>query len=1281
MDLHTGCLTGILRVVSGSSWLSTDRGVTMFKDNYAVTPYAVFQIVDRNETVPYVLHHGEKTHGTWLSEGPKHTWGSVRTAQIQQLQHSIRAGQGLVWFKPDSRQLWLFGDRAAAAEPFQGTGASWKDENHVRWEVSELELRSVSSSTCCSQFLVDIDPCTEITTGVFESSRLRPTSKPPAKITTPISAPPVPSSFEQNSNASRLLHAKAFLANKAVSATTEPSTSLFTETDRSLASQELGDPIMIYGYLVSAIVSLISYRLASSLDYLPLNFQTLMTPRMRSDGSLDDTVTRPRSLVTIDVRITASGSILIVPFVTLWPHLMSLTAYGGSKELLDALPGSEVWLAPGGTIARFMGMVIVEETNLTQEDCSRDVGMVSGTSRMYPKAAEESTLRRWRSDVVTWLIRKGIRIDPKCHARWARVEIDSAGAGYAEASDDSQENSELGQGTVRTVLWPERLCFLRYPTHDSIPWLDLSSGGDQKDHADWLPHTAGNPFADSLGFIDDLYTRPKQRSRKPLSRTENRQLGEPADAHQTQNRVESSQSETDDVLYLAGSMPRSNNAGEILGLNGIYPTPPDGTQGLGATGTDSVDFQETISGTSRAAVESSSGLNANAATEAPKHVDLLTNTENPKITAVKREESDASMFDLESRDFAAERTAGIFDHRSDDDMFNEAGITEADFSFFDGPDLEVTGFLRDGNYTLNMTSKPDTSSSLGVIVETSAAQGLYDGEDLRSQTHGVTRSDLDSSKVADDLDQAEDEVLRTHQGRQSESPAIVVAGVPSRPNDLAVTKSADATPKHSAAQKFERQGMSPPMSPGVIMKKLLSPRVIQHDNWECVTETTIVHSSLDRAQEESEGVSLHNGFDPVRFGSGIDNAKDKYVADGRFSFPLHSMPENESPHVSSAVGRFQRVPRIGQSLPTKTASSEQAPAAGSSSQTSSPSESSGNQLATVFPLTHSADEENLGLNRDSQSIPFSPAKRKREWVGDEDCSEGSSLHSLTVEKCTETSERSLSVGVDLDLLDSSPFDWSLTGILSSNDDEGGQAFKLSGEEFIRTAQVITEQVTSGTLQPLLYRNVSDTTVDQGEAQRQICQEYNTRLVKGVVQEIFPAAFECDLTSYLTIEDASSSSSSEKRQSVSRMHPQAESLISDQKREMIPNENRGGYVTRSQQPHLQVQRGEESLEVLPSALEFWDSSGLGPCSGPKDVTFFCVYPEIDGIENSISRFLEVLGNTYETCNFGRHSRASAKFAAYDKGLVPVNINDPAQGMAGVKPLMESFKDTCVRLGRS
>ena len=129
----------------------------MFKDNYAVTPYAVFEIVERNETAPYVPYHGEKTRGTWLSEGPESTWSSGRIAQIQQLQHSIRVGQGLVWFNPDSRQLWLFGDRAAAAEPFQDTVGSWKDENHVRWEARELELRSVSSLSHCSQYLIDID--------------------------------------------------------------------------------------------------------------------------------------------------------------------------------------------------------------------------------------------------------------------------------------------------------------------------------------------------------------------------------------------------------------------------------------------------------------------------------------------------------------------------------------------------------------------------------------------------------------------------------------------------------------------------------------------------------------------------------------------------------------------------------------------------------------------------------------------------------------------------------------------------------------------------------------------------------------------------------------------------------------------------------------------------------------------------------------------------------------------------------------------------------------------
>jgi len=102
------------------------------------------------------------------------------------------------------------------------------------------------------------------------------------------------------------------------------------------------------------------------------------------------------------------------------------------------------------------------------------------------------------------------------------------------------------------------------------------------------------------------------------------------------------------------------------------------------------------------------------------------------------------------------------------------------------------------------------------------------------------------------------------------------------------------------------------------------------------------------------------------------------------------------------------------------------------------------------------------------------------------------------------------------------------------------------------------------------------------------------------------------------------------------------------------------------PRVRVTRGDAALELLPTALPFWDTLGLGPACGPKDVQAMCIVPQ--GASTAISdyarKFLSTMHNAYSQCKLGSHEVAETEHGA----LVAV----PKHG---------SLVDTCRNLGTS
>lgn len=118
------------------------------------------------------------------------------------------------------------------------------------------------------------------------------------------------------------------------------------------------------------------------------------------------------------------------------------------------------------------------------------------------------------------------------------------------------------------------------------------------------------------------------------------------------------------------------------------------------------------------------------------------------------------------------------------------------------------------------------------------------------------------------------------------------------------------------------------------------------------------------------------------------------------------------------------------------------------------------------------------------------------------------------------------------------------------------------------------------------------------------------------------------------------------------------------------------------PHVRLRRGEDTWDVLPPALSFWEPLGLSPTSGPKNIMAYCVYPLSDQLSEPVTSFLDSISMAYESCKFGTHVRGPEIDRLASNGLVPaaVNSGESDTWKPSTQSCLQAVRDTCSSLGR-
>ncbi|KAL6299971.1 hypothetical protein BKA93DRAFT_741474 [Sparassis latifolia] len=103
------------------------------------------------------------------------------------------------------------------------------------------------------------------------------------------------------------------------------------------------------------------------------------------------------------------------------------------------------------------------------------------------------------------------------------------------------------------------------------------------------------------------------------------------------------------------------------------------------------------------------------------------------------------------------------------------------------------------------------------------------------------------------------------------------------------------------------------------------------------------------------------------------------------------------------------------------------------------------------------------------------------------------------------------------------------------------------------------------------------------------------------------------------------------------------------------------------PMFAVGKSDSVVQVLPTAVRFWEKLGLGPRSGKKDVIVYVFFEGGgDERESEIAQWLDIVSAAYSAKNYGKHAAGNSD-SCTRAGLVPVRLD-------AVKKMLVNFVAT-------
>ncbi|KAG6006188.1 hypothetical protein E4U21_007227 [Claviceps maximensis] len=537
------------------------------------------------------------------------------------------------------------------------------------------------------------------------------------------------------------------------------------------------------------------------------------------------------------------------------------------------------------------------------------------------------------------------------------------------------------------------------------------------------------------------------------------------------------------------------------------------------------------------------------------------------------------------------------------DMFGDNDITEDDFNFFDeepgGVDLD-TAMASMSDEAVEKTSTMPSNHDSKKEEASSTAESRKQGPGVGGE--GTSMSSSSTVFAKPELRHAISAQNETQRGRQSQR--------------------CDSVKRESS-----------PFDPHTVFKK--------------------VKASFGAAEKAShinaaDGMRRRKIFEKVDFDPTLPLINKKYEQGGQFDYnknvgaekpklDLGSLPKTDYLKRHSKQNRRPKDDGLQTSLLLGGSLIGLEPPISGSSPTKFDA-----QMSDGEPSTFDSEQDDSSFSSDHE--PMSPIKSSVKHAPDADDDSASHVASLKESDALEDPDHHLAA--ELPRLYKPETPEIPISVLFSDPEPLSLELSLGDEDLIQVAQILTEQAATGTLH--LCTTAADVTsnsiVEQNRQGLLVEARASLHMLREVVSPYLPGAASVHLKEFLDTQDVPLMGQPTRFQP--RPIPGRDANAEQQKRPSNLYQIPG--------PHLEVRRSDTKLSVLPSAITFWESLGLAPSSGSKEVTAVCICPEWKGMRDNAKTFLGRLKSVYEVLRFGAMDNLML-YPDMDDGVLPYEVD--------------------------
>lgn len=913
-----------------------------------------------------------------------------------------------------------------------------------------------------------------------------------------------------------------------------------------------------YEHFITALLSTISASFCRRSGAIPLSHRNVLLgskvagPVDRADGMFRQEMA---VIGTFRVYLTTTGSLLVSLSLSLSDGLVSMNEIPSTGQ---AALASQVLVGPFGILGNYQGLA----SALPYADAA---GQTPDTRLWRVRPDHDPTPSQWR-EVCTRILRgRGLPLEALQGCTWIALQL------FRRRHGDQKPDGKATPlpNASSLISWPSMLCFRKKSISLAISANDNGLGS-----------LSGGELRDSLLEAKAWFDSDQER--------------EEAQAHRRKAREMAASRELQSA-QLVSQQPNSHSPmdprrpANATAVTTMYPTPPDGVH-------------HPLGITPAAAVEGNpSSPRAPSLTVAPVDADM--DVGNTSTHAVPDSGQD-SWDDHEARRERGEsflEEDPVFEDVGGD-MFGDADVTDADFSFFD--DQPGEGSLAVAG--ISDAAMPDVPT---LRSESSQQEPAQPAPPTRVEPPDDRKNPDQGSPTF-----TKPELRHARSVLNNENPKLQ-------------TKNDDD--QNSVRLGGTRKRELSPFDPDTVFKK--------------------VRASLIRptSSRDSNNIPSRKGsvFDGVAFDPELPLTNKKYEAGGRFdcrrtlSQQKFANPSGDPPttdylrrHGNIQIRR-PKSDRINALLQAVTGHLENSTLQANAEDTDE--------------VTSDADDASVESVRmdssESSDEPASPFKSTKRLNPDDDmASYATSV--LDVESVVDESDPSLAL--DLPRIAKTEAREIAVTKYFEDPEPLSTSLSLSDESIMVVAQILTEQVISGTLHLRGPQHISFNRAYPLGARRQLAslgRSSSQALQDTLSSLLIGNATRSRLRSIMEVADIPLLGPPNRFQPrpVPSRDPNAEPPKPSNFYQIPP-------------PHIEVKRLDATLSILPSAVAFWDTMGFSPSQGAKNISAACVFPNARGMSDNAATFLERIRHTYEFLKLGTFEVLPGHDETTVDGLVPWEI---------------------------